>query len=136
MTHRDFSKRESGLPDILVSSFRCTSELGLWMTSIHWVITNIYPQGVTNHRLTCIYFLLEGKSSIASMNNPTLWPYFSPSYLQLGVEWFYLVPPLFLAHTCNGLISLKDTLVIGKCIWQFICNIMQINNSLNSTFST
>ena len=134
MTHRDFPKRESGLSNILASVFRCTSELGLWMTSIHWVITNIYPQGVANHRLTCIYFYRR-KPSIASMNNPTLWSYFSPSYLQLGVEWVYLVQPVFLAHTCNGLISLKDTLVIGKFIWQFICNIMQINNSLNSTFS-
>ena len=50
-------KRESGLSDIPSSVFRCTSELGLWMTSIHWVITNIYPQGVINHRLTCIYYL-------------------------------------------------------------------------------
>jgi len=137
MTHRDFLKRESGLFDIPASVFRCTSELGLWMTSIHWVITKFYMQGVTNHRLTCIYYLiLEGKSSIASMNNPALWPYFSPSYLQLRVEWFYLVPPLFLAHTYNGLTSLKDTLVISKCIWQFICNIMQINNSLNSKSSS
>ena len=135
MTHCDFPKRELGLSDILASAFRCTSELGLWMTSIHWVITNIYPQGVANHRLTCIYFFRR-KPSIASMNNPTLWPYFSPSYLQLRVGWFYLVPPLFLAHTSNGLTSLIDTLVIGKCIWQLICNIMQINNSLNSTFST
>ena len=80
--------------------------------------------------------LLEGKPFIASMNNPALWPYFSPSYLQLGVVWLYLVPSLFLAHTCNGLTGLKDTLVISKCIWQFICNIMQINNSLNSKFSS
>ena len=108
MTHRDFPKHESGLSDILASAFRRTSELGLWMTSIHWVMTKFYRQGVTNHRLTCIYCLiLEGKPPIASMNNPALWPYFSPSYLELGVEWFYLVPPLFLAHTCNGLTSLK-----------------------------
>jgi len=66
------------------------------------------------------------------MNNPALSPYFFPSYLQLGVEWFYWVPPLFLAHTCKELTSLKDTLVISKCIWQFICNILQINSSLNS----
>jgi len=26
------------------------------------------------------------------------WPYFSPSYFDLGVEWFYLVPSLFLVH--------------------------------------
>jgi len=70
---------------------------------------------------------LEEKSSIASMNNNALWPYFSPSYLQLGVEWFYLVPLLFLAHTCIRLI-------ISKYMWQFICNTMQINNSLNSKF--
>ena len=106
MIHCDFTKQESGLFDILASTFKCTSELGLWMTSIHWVITNIYPQGVANHRLTCIYLLLEGNPSIASMNNPTLWPYFSPSYLQLEVEWVYLVPPLFLAYTCNRLKSL------------------------------
>jgi hypothetical protein len=135
MTHSDFLKWESGLSDILASAFRFTSELGSWMTSIHWVITNIYPQGVANHGLTCIYFYRR-KPSIASMNNFALWPYFSPSYLHLGVEWFYLVPPLFLAHTCNGLTSLIDTLVISKCIWQFICNIVQINNSLNSTFSS
>ena len=57
ITHRDFPRRESGLSDIPASVFRCTSELGLWMTSIHWVIINIYPQGVANHRLTCIYYL-------------------------------------------------------------------------------
>ena len=57
MTHRDFPKWESGLSDIPASVFRCTSELGLWMTSIHWVIINIYPQGVANHRLISIYYL-------------------------------------------------------------------------------
>jgi hypothetical protein len=134
MIHHDFPRRESGLFDIPTLVFRCTSELGLWMTSIHWAITNIYSQGVANHRLTCIYFFRR-KPSIASMNNSTLWPYFSPSYLLLGAGWFYLVPPLFLAHTCNGLTSLIDTRVISKCIWQFICDTMQINNSLNSTFS-
>ena len=45
--------------------------------------------------------LLEEKSSIASMNNLALWPYFSPSYLQFGVEWFYLVSLLFLAQINN-----------------------------------
>ena len=135
MTHRDFPKQEWGLSDILASVFRCTFELDLWMAFIHWVITKFFPQGVAIHRLTYIYFFRR-KPSSASMNNPTLWPYFSPSYLQLRVGWFYLVPPLFLAHTSNGLTSLIDTLVISKFIWQFICNIMQINNSLNSTFSS
>ena len=51
-----------------------------------------------------------------------------PPYLQLGVEWFYLIPLLFLIHTCIRL-------MISKCMWQFICNTMQINNSLNSKFS-
>ena len=52
-----------------------------------------------------------------------------PPYLQLGVEWFYLVPLLFLAHTCIRL-------MISKCIWQFICNMFQINSSLNSKVSS
>ena len=56
-THRDFLKRESWLSDILASIFRCTSELDLWMTFIHRVITNIFPQGIANHRLTCIHYL-------------------------------------------------------------------------------
>ena len=56
-THRDFLKRESWLSDILASVFRYTSELGLWMTFIHRIITNIYPQYVANHKLTCIYYL-------------------------------------------------------------------------------
>ena len=82
------------------------------------------------------FTILEEKSSIASMNNSALWPYFPPFYLESGVECFYLVPPLFLAHTCKWLTSLKDTLVIRKCIWQFICNILQINSFLNSKFSS
>jgi hypothetical protein len=27
-----------------------------------------------------------------------MWSYFSPSYFDMGVEWFYLVPSLFLIH--------------------------------------
>jgi hypothetical protein len=80
MAHHDFPKRESGFSDILALVFRCTSKIGLWMTSIHWVITNIYPKGVANHRLICIYFFRR-KPSIASMNNPALWPYFFSYYL-------------------------------------------------------
>ena len=60
------------------------------------------------------------------MNNYALWPYFSPSYLQLGVEWIYLVLSLFLAYTCKDLTNFKDILVLSKCIWQSICNILQI----------
>jgi len=81
---------------------------------LSWVVDYKYP-----HDIKCPLGIFHPKSSIASMNNPALWPYCSPSYLQLGVEWFYLVPLLFLAHTCIRL-------MISKCMWQFICNTMQI----------
>jgi predicted glycoside hydrolase/deacetylase ChbG (UPF0249 family) len=56
------------------------------------------------------------------MSNHALWPYFSPSYLHLGVDCFYLVPLLFLAHT-------SSRLTVSKCIQQFVCNIMQTIDS-------
>ena len=96
-THRDFLKWESWLSDILAAVFRYTSELGLWMTFIHRIITNIYPQYVANHKLTCIYVLRRKAFLLLAMNNSTLWPYFSPLLFTIG-SWM----DLFGTSTLSG----------------------------------
>ena len=90
---------ESGCSDIPKSEFGCTVDLGglrswYWML-VHWVSTN-FEVGLDLLTWRIDQSSVSSDAYLEHYSYKRL--YFSPSSLEVGDEWFSLVPPFFRAH--------------------------------------
>jgi hypothetical protein len=114
------------------SSLICRACLsaGSQMFNIHLVSINLkliyihcLLEGISFFFLGC---LLEALSSLVAAH---------PHFSRRGFGWFYLIPPFSLAHVLHDSRS-NDTFIISKCIWQIICNRMQIKLDMRTDFNS
>ena len=101
------------LPLVTLRGFPIRSSLGIPISQslcalLSWVVVVFHPLGV--YYPFCVYqrevdlhlLIMRVSSSFSFVAckklNLALWPYFSPSCFEQGVEWFSLVPPLFRAQ--------------------------------------